>query len=205
MNKERRALIIGTACVALSAGASVAQAGNPNAPDVFTAIKTRRSVRAYSDAPVSEADITTMLEAAMLAPSAANEQPWEFVVIQDRAMLTKIGETFRYATFAARAALAILVCLNKSKEKIMGMAIIDMGMCSQNILLAAHGLGLGAVFTGVYPDASRMTALREICKLPPQVEPIGLIVIGQPKSALDKAIPDRFNKDAIHRNVWQGK
>lgn len=178
--------------------ASAAETGE----DVFTVIKTRRSVRQYTDEPVSEADIKTMLECAMLAPSAANEQPWEFVVIRDRDELARIGRINQYASFAKKAPLAILVCLNESRETIKGMAILDVGMASQNLLLAARGLGLGAVFTGIYPIRERMADFAKLCNLPANVLPIGLIVIGHPLEKDANRPADRYQPAAVHQNKW---
>lgn len=167
----------------------------------FDLLKKRHSVRVYADAAVSDADVKKLLQCAMQAPSAANEQPWDFVVIRERELLEQIGAINQYAAFARHAPLAILVCLNEQKEKIKGMGIIDMGICSQNLLLAAAALGLGAVFTGIYPFKDRMDAFRKLCALPEYIAPVGLIVVGHPKLA-GHAAEDRFNPGAVHLNKW---
>lgn len=171
--------------------------------DVFNAIKTRRSVRAYTEKDISEEDVRKILEAAMLAPSAANEQPWEFVVIRDKSILDKVGDINKYASYAKKAPVAILACLNENKEKIKGMGIIDVSMSAQNLMLAARGLGIGSVFTGIYPEKDRIAKFSKLCDLPAGVMPIGLIVLGYPEIP-GEHIVDRFNAGAVHTNKWNG-
>lgn len=186
----------GIACLPLSS-----MAAEQNG-DFFTVMENRHSSRAYTDEPVSREDLEKLLRAAMQAPSAANEQPWEFVVITDKSLLEQVGAINSWARFAKDAPLAILVCLNEHKEKEKGMGIIDIGTCSENLLLAATALGLGAVFTGIYPYRERMEGFSKLCKLPEYIQPIGLIVIGHPKVTNHKSV-DRFNPEAIHYNTWQ--
>lgn len=210
MANNRRAFLqlaaiasIGAAAAALPARAAEADASK--AMDALTALKTRHSVRSYTSQPVSEEDLQLILQAAMQAPSAANEQPWELVVIRNKDTLAKAGEINHYAAFASKAPLAILVCLNQGKEKEVtrGMGIIDVSLCAENILLAAHALGLGAVFTGIYPEKDRMTGFQKLLELPEDVLPIGLIVIGHPMMNIKKA-DERFNPKAVHMEKWQG-
>ena len=124
--------------------------------DVLEAIHTRRSIRKYVDQPVPEELIQKLLAAAMQAPSARNQQPWEFVVIDDRAMLSKIPEFMPNAAMAAGAPLAILVCADLDLETSPGYWMVDCAAAVEKMLLAAHGLGLGAVWCGVYPRDKRM-------------------------------------------------
>lgn len=184
------------------AGARASQAAAPAAPDFFQVIDQRHSVRSFTTQPVSDADVETMLRCAMRSPSAVNEQPWEFVVIREKSLLEQVGDINHWATFAKNAPVAILVCLNTQKEKEKGMGILDMGMCSENILLAATALGLGAVFTGIYPHKDRMDGFSRLCSLPEYVQPVGLIVIGHPKS-MEFTSREKFNPQAIHQNRWQ--
>lgn len=170
--------------------------------DFFDVINKRHSVRAYTEEAISNEDIESLLRSAMRAPSAANEQPWEFVVIRDKAILEKVGGINSWARYANKAPVAILVCLNEQKEKEKGMGILDIGMCSENIMLAATAMGIGSVFTGIYPYKDRMDGFRKLCNLPDYIEPIGLIILGKPKIE-DKSGTDRFNPAAIHQNTWQ--
>ncbi len=186
----------GIACLPSLAGAAEANA------DFFTVLNNRHSSRSFTDEPVSNEDIEKILRAAMRAPSAANEQPWEFVVITDKNLLAQVGDINSWARYAKDAPLGILVCLNTQKEKEKGMGIIDIGICSENLLLSATALGLGAVFTGIYPYKDRMEGFSKLCNLPDYIQPIGLIVIGHPK-VTDFKVKEQFNPDAIHYNTWQ--
>lgn len=170
--------------------------------DIITALETRRSARHFTPESVSDNDIAIILRAAMTAPSAANQQPWDFVVIRNNATLQKIGEINRYAAFAKNAPLAILVCLNQSREKIKGMGIIDVAMSAENMLLAAHGLGLGGVFTGIYPVQERMQAFQTLLGLPDNVMPVGMIIIGHPEDNTLKRADERYKTDQIHMEKW---
>lgn len=205
MKETRRkfigAMTLGAAgALAVPLAARAAQSETPSM-DVLKAIKIRRSVRAYESRPVPDTALNTILEAAMMAPSAANEQPWEFVIIHDKNILTKVGEINQYASYAKKAPLAILVCLNENKEKIKGMGIIDVSMCAQNLMLAARGLGIGSVFTGIYPEKDRIEKFQKLAALPAGVIPIGLIVLGYPEIPGEHTA-DRFNQAAIHNDKW---
>lgn len=192
------------ACLALALPCLgiAAQAGaQGNEAGIFTVLRNRHSVRDYAQEPVSEETVTEILRYAMMAPSAVNEQPWEFIVIRDRAQLEQIGGINHYARYAAKAPVAILLCLNEQKEKIKGMGILDMGICAENLMLAATGFGLGTVFTGVYPEKDRMDGFAKLCRLPDYVKAIGLIVMGHPANQNHQP-QDRFNRAAIHMNVW---
>lgn len=169
-------------------------------PTVLETIKTRRSIRAFTPEAVSDADVKTLLEAAMQAPTAAGQQPWEFVLIRNKEALKKVGSINKYAFYAQKAPLGILICLNQDKEKIKGMGVLDVAMSAENLMLAATGLGLGSTFTGIYPEEDRIKGFQELCNLPPQIIPIGLIVIGHPQSPKEAA--SRFNESAIHQEKW---
>lgn len=206
MDAKRRKIV--AMSLAASSALCVPTIAYPEEKDVSKAIiesiKSRRSVRAYTDDDISEADLKTILECGMLAPSAVNEQPWEFVVFHDKKNLEKIAEVHPYASFAKHAPLAILACLNESKEKAKGMGVLDIAIACENMLLAAHALGLGGVFTGVYPEPDRMENLRKLADLPDNIVPVALLVFGRPKLTGTR-IPDRFNPDAIHQEKWTQK
>ena len=206
----KTALVAGCAVtmptLALAAGESAAKAATPGSPlDVLTALRTRRSVRAYTPEPLSDQDLDTVLAAAQLAPSAANEQPWDFVVIRDPKTLAKVGEINPYAAFAARAPAAILVCLDTEKEDIPGMGILDVAMSAENLLLAAHGIGLGAVFTGIYPMVDRMEGFTRLLDMPENIIPVGLIVLGHPAIPGLRTAEDRVKPENVHWENWAGR
>ncbi len=151
---------------------------------VYNNIMTRTSVRSYLDKPIEDTKIQRLLHAGMAAPTAVNTQPWHFVVIKDRATLNKIAEVTPNARMAAEAPLAIVVCgnMNNEKEDIVRMFWTqDVSAATENILLQAHAMGLGAVWTGTYPDQARCDAISNLLSLPEHLTPFCTIVIGYPK------------------------
>ena len=170
--------------------------------DALEAIHTRRSIRKYQDKPVPDALVRKMLAAAMSAPSADNCQPWEFLVVTERETLAKIPTIHRYAAMAKDAALAILVCGDPRLEQSPGAGywVVDCAAAVENLLLAAHALGLGAVWTGVYPGEERIEAFRQLFKLPEHVMPHTLIPIGYPAEQLPRE--DRYREERVHREQW---
>ena len=110
----------------------------------------------YLDKPIPPDVFQQVLSAAMYAPSACNQQPWQFVVLVDRKLLREVPKINSYAAMAADAPVAILVCGDSSLETVPGYWVIDCSAAVQNLLLAAHALGLGAVWTGVYPQQERV-------------------------------------------------
>lgn len=168
--------------------------------DTLEAIHTRRSIREYQDKDISEELIDELLKAAMAAPSARNQQPWEFVVITDPELKKKVPSVCPFAQMIANAPLAILVCGDLKIETAQGYWVVDCSAATQNLLLAAHALGLGAVWTGVYPREERMDGLTELLGLPEYILPHSLVVIGFPAQQPPKQ--DRFKAERIHMNGW---
>jgi nitroreductase len=152
------------------------------------------------DQPVSEELVEKLLAAAMQAPSARNQQPWQFVVIDERAVLAEIPGVMPNAAMAARAPLAILVCGDMDLEKSKGYWVVDCAAATQNMLLAAHALGLGACWCGVYPREERMEGLRKLLGLPQNVNAHSLVVIGHPAEQL--AADSRYRAERIRHNHW---
>ena len=168
--------------------------------DSLEAIHTRRSIRKYLDQPVPEELVQKLLAAAMQAPSARNQQPWQFVIIDDRATLDKIPGFMPNAAMAANAPMAIMVCGDLDLETSPGYWVVDCSAATQNMLLAAHSLGLGAVWCGVYPRQPRMKGLKDLLGLPEMVVAHSLVVVGYPA---EEAKPiDRFQPARIRRNHW---
>jgi len=145
-----------------------------------------------------------MLRAAMNAPSAGNEQPWEFVVITDRDKLSKVPEFHPYSKMLLGATTAILVVADPAKvkyeEELRQLWIQDCSAATQNILLAAHSLGLGAVWLAVYPDPPRLKGMRELFGIPNELVPFSIVSLGYPVEL--KQVTDRFDKTRIHREIW---
>jgi nitroreductase len=168
--------------------------------EVFDALMSRRSVRDYRSEPVSDEDIEKLLRAGMQAPSAKNERPWHFIVIDDPEILHKIPEFHRNAQMLKNAPLAILVCSDRKLESKRATWIQDCSAATENILLAAHGMGLGGVWLGVFPDAVRVHGLTDLLDLPKDVRPVSLVAVGHP--ALTPEPVNRFDRRRIHINKW---
>jgi nitroreductase len=168
--------------------------------DAIEAILTRRSIRKYQDKPVPEELIRQLLGAAMMAPSARNAQPWQFVVIDDPEMLRQAAQINPNAHMAAHAPVAILVCGDLDLELSQGYWVVDCAAAVQNILLAAHALGLGAVWTGVYPRRDRMEGLGRLVGVPENIMPHSLVVLGY--AADQPASADRYRAERVRRNRW---
>ena len=144
-------------------------------------IMTRTSIRKYTDQPVSKNDIETLLRAGMAAPTAVNRQPWHFVVVTDKAKLKELSGG--RGGMLEQCALAIVVCGNMEKTikgKGQEFWIQDCSAATENILLAANALGLGAVWTGGYPMEERVASISKALKLPETIIPLCTIVIGHP-------------------------
>ena len=167
--------------LAMTAGISAQQKAENDA--AIKNIMTRTSVRKYTNEPVSKADIETMLRAGMAAPTAVNKQPWHFVVVTDREQLNALAAANRGTGMAAKAPLAIVVCgdMQKTLPGIgQGFWVQDCSAATENILLAANALGLGGVWTGLYPNEERANAVRDVVKAPEHIVPLCVIVIGHP-------------------------
>jgi len=169
--------------------------------DILEAIKTRRSIRKFTDKPVSKKDIDTILEAAMQAPSAGNQQPWEFIVIDDRKILDAIPEFHPYSKMLKESPVAILVCGKIDASKYCGFWVQDCSAATQNILLVAHGLGLGAVWLGIYPLQERIDGIKDIFGFPGDIYPLSLIALGYPDEK--KEVKIRFTKEKVRYNKWK--
>lgn len=163
-------------------------------------ILSRRSIRRYKDQSISNDVVEILLKAGMAAPSAGNEQPWEFVVLRDREIMRRITEVHPYARMLLNTDVAIVVCGDETKEVYKGFWVQDCSAATENILLAAVDQGLGAVWLGVHPMKDRVDAVKALLKLPENIIPLSIIPIGYPDEKKEKS--DRFNKDRIHYDQW---
>ena len=168
--------------------------------DALEAIYTRRSVRSYTNKPISENDIHDLLRAGMHAPSARNEQPWHFIVIDDAEKLHAIPEFHPHAKMLLDAPVAILVCSDRKLETKRASWLQDCSAATENILLAAHAKGLGGVWIGIFPDSERVSGIKDLMSLPDDVRPVALIALGHPEVFPEPV--DRYNPERIHRNQW---
>lgn len=165
---------------------------------VYQNILTRTSVRSYQDKAVDSTQVERLLRAGMAAPSAMNTQPWHFVVVQDKALLEQIADATPNAGMAKNAPLAIVVCGDLQKEKTgweQAFWIQDVSAVTENILLQAHAMGLGAVWTGTYPSEERCQAVSRLLHLPEHIIPFSTIVIGYPKG--DPVPKDKWKPENI--------
>lgn len=169
--------------------------------DALLAMQTRRSVRRYTEQPVDEEKLDAMLRAAMAAPSGGNSQPWRFVVVDDKKLLAEIAEIHPYAPMAAEAPMAIILCADLSVEQYQGMWVQDCAAAMQNMLLAAHVSGLGAVWCGIQPDAAREAAFAKLFHLPEQVKAFGLLLVGYPVKQPSPV--DRFDMSKVFHNQYK--
>ena len=168
--------------------------------DTLKAILTRRSVRKFTNQDVSKEDLTDLLRAGMQAPSAGNERPWHFIVIDDPDLLSKIPEFHPYAEMLHEAPLAILVCSDRDLEKHRATWLQDCSAAIENILLTAHAKGLGGVWLGIFPNGDRVAGMQSLLSMPETIRPVGLVAIGHP--ALRPEPQDRFDPTRVHQNKW---
>lgn len=168
--------------------------------DLYAALFTRRSLRKYLDKPISEEDEKLILKAAMLAPSACNEQPWNFICIRDAAMREKVSKTSPYTQMANCAPLVIVVCADSALDKARGMWVQDCAAATENMLLAARGKNIGSVWCGVYPEKERMAVLREMLGIPETIIPFALLCFGHVERGFTEA--SRFQAEKIHHDKW---
>ncbi len=160
----------------------------------------RVSIRSFLDKPVPDEMIQSLLKAAMQAPSASNRQPWHYVVIKDRNMLDEIPAIHPFAAMAKEASLGIVVCGDLTLSSIDGYWVQDCSAATQNILLQAVYLGLGAVWCGIYPRKERVDAFKELLQLPSHIIPLCVIPIGFPAIVPDPR--ERYLSERVHHNVW---
>ncbi len=168
--------------------------------DALETIMTRRSIRRYDGQPVPEETIDALLHAAMAAPSAGNQQSWRFIVVRDRERLEELSETSPYAGMLPQAALAIVVCGETAGARHEGFWVEDCSAAMENLLLAAHAMGLGAVWLGYYPAEERVDRLRALFGVPPTVVPFAIASIGHPAERREQ--PERFVPEFVHRETW---
>jgi nitroreductase len=168
--------------------------------DNLQLIRTRRSVRRYTPQPVSQEQVELLLRAAMSAPSAGNCQPWQFVVLDDRQIFEAIMRAHPFSQMLKEAPLAILVCGDQTLERFPGYWVQDCSAATQNLLLAAHALGLGAVWLGIHPRPERISAIRSLVGLPDTVQPLSLVAVGHPAETPPPV--DRFLPERVHHNHW---
>ncbi len=169
---------------------------------VLDNIATRTSIRDYEARPVEKEKIEKMLRAAMAAPTAMNKQPWHFVVVDQRNVLDALAGANPYAKMLKKAPLAIVVCGNTDKMIEGGgrdFWIQDASAATENLLLAAHAMGLGAVWTGAYPSEERCISISKVLSLSDNLIPLNMIVVGYP--AEHPQPKQKFKEENVSYNV----
>ena len=161
-------------------------------------IDRRRSVRSYQNREVEPEKIEKLLRAAMQAPSAGNQQPWEFLVVQDPDTLQRLSSVSPYTGHVARAPLAIVLLGSMAHLRFPESWEQDLGAAAENLLLEAVNQGLGAVWAGIHPFAERVDAVRELFSLPPELMPFAIIAVGYPEKADANHFIDRYDSSRVH-------
>jgi len=162
----------------------------------------RRSIRVYSPGEVSEPAVTRLLEAAMAAPSAMTKDPWRFVVVRDKQTLSKLAALHPGAAMLSSAAMAIVVCgdLDAAFERHISYLLQDCSAATENLLLAAHGQGLGACWVGLHPGEPLIKRVKELLSLPASFVPVTVVSLGQPGE--QPAPRTRYNPAHVRAEKW---
>jgi nitroreductase len=187
------------ACLAGSAWAAEETLMN----DTLKTIFSRKSVRTFKSETVPKEKLELLIRAGMAAPTAVDKRPWEFIVVTDRTVLKQLADALPFAKMADKGAAAIIVGGDVRKQW-GGMDsdywIMDCSAATENILLAAESMGLGAVWTAVYPEESRIRTVRQILGIPSHIVPLNLIPLGVPAGR--EKPKDKYNPAQIHWNKW---
>lgn len=180
------------------------EAQSPKSEVVLQNILSRKSVRSYTDQTVSREQLDTLVRAAMAAPTAKDMRPWKFIVIDEEATMDSLAAKLPRASMLAEAKAAIVVCGDMTVVDDKGEPsrnwMIDCSAATENLLLAAEAMGLGAVWTAVYPYEDRIPLVCEALKLPDHIIPLNIVPIGYPKG--DPQPKDKYDKANVHYNQW---
>ncbi len=168
--------------------------------ETLQAITTRRSVRKFKSDPIPEETIKTLLTAALSGPSTGNQQPWQLIAITDREVLDDLATIPAYKAAVGGSPLTVVVCGDKNLGKWGDFWIMDCSIATQNLLLAAHSLGLGAVWLGCYWLDDRLPGVVEKLGLPEHIVPFAVVPIGIPGQEVKPV--ERYNAERIHRDRW---
>lgn len=171
---------------------------------VLENILSRKSVRSYTEQEVTREQLDTLVRAAMAAPSGRDMRPWKFVIVDEQAVIDSLAVRLPKAQMLAEARAAIVVCGDTSVVDSDGNPsrnwTFDCSAATENLLLAAESMGLGAVWTGVYPYPERVSAVRAALQLPDHIIPLSLVPVGYPKG--NPQPKDKYVKDNVHYNGW---
>ncbi len=168
--------------------------------ELYDGLITRRSIRSFKPDPIEREQVEELVRAGMYAPSAVNCQPWHFIVIDERQLMDQVMEIHPYAGMLREAQYAVMVCGDEKLEHAPGYWVVDCGAATQNILLAAHSKGIGAVWLGLHPREERKQGMSKLFGLPGHIKPFAMIALGYPNE--EKPVPERFKRERIHYNRW---
>jgi len=166
-------------------------------------INNRRSVRKFQSTPIEPEKIEKLLRAGMQAPSANNQQPWEFIIVKDKALKYQVSQTQPYATMAKDAPLVMIVAGNEDRLMSPENMQQDLGACTENILLEAVELGLGATWLGVFPIEVRVKHLQSALEMPENILPYAIIIVGYPLSEDANHYTDRYDESRVHTDTYK--
>lgn len=164
------------------------------------ALKTRRSIRKYQNRKIPEEIIKELIECAMYSPSAFDYQPWHFIVADKKEIFEDILKAATHAEMINEASHAVIICGDTKLEENIGLLIQDISAATENLLLAAHASGLGAVWVGLYPFEEIIKGIQDLFKLPDKIIPVSMAVLGYPGET--PVQPIRYKKERVHFNKW---
>jgi len=168
--------------------------------EVQEALLNRRSIRKYTDRKISKENLDKILKAAMYSPSAMNLQAWQFIVIDDKGILVETIKSIPYAEMLRQSAAAIIVCGDSLVEKNESWLLQNCSAAIQNILLSAHGLGIGSCWIAIHGMDDVYKNIKAQFNLPENIVPVSLISLGYPDEVVKAE--ERFKHDKIHYNKW---
>lgn len=166
--------------------------------DMLDVLYDRRSIREYTEQPVTDDQVVAMLKAAMAAPSAQNLQPWHFVVVRKRKLLDKLAQVHKYAYMLEKAPMAIVICGDQEVSE--RHWVEDTCAATENVLLAATALGLGGVWISLYPKKKHQKVVRELLDIPDHVGVLCIVAVGRP--AEEKKARSQYDPERVHQDEW---
>ena len=168
--------------------------------DIQEALLSRRSIRKYKSQQISDENISSILKSAMYAPSAMNLQAWHFVVVNNKQVMVDILKAIPHAEMLQQAVASILVCGDTNVEKNEAWIVQNCSAATQNILLSAHGFGIGSCWIGIYGSDDTFKKIKSLFQLLDNIIPISLVSLGYPAEEIKTE--ERFAKEKIHINKW---
>ena len=192
------AVLLGTFLFLSCNGSSKQDSTSEIANQTLHTILNRKSVREYMDREISPEIMTDLLKAGMAAPSSRDRRPWHFIVLSDKAVMNDLSSKLKNASVLKNANKAIIICGDVLVSD--NCWELDCSAVTQNILLAAESMGIGAVWTAVYPYADREVVVNEVFQLPENIRALAIVPLGYPSGI--QTPKDKFDKTRIHHNKW---